>query len=152
MPNVRSAETDLDRTDLDRCGDVWCPCARGGECEIRSALPPMYYACEIRHVAFMFPNVDPREGCPRYELIVIDYVRNRRFNIGFTIDPRVASRIAFGPRSNRSVIPRALLADMNDECEVKLWRSIKRESPGTYLEARALGWVPECLTRDDLTR
>ena len=87
----------------------------------------MYYACEFGSVGWA--------GCLRYELVAIDHERDRQFVIGFTIDPTIANRFLAGAR--------AYVAAMHDGCEARMWRAIKQESPGTFLEARALGWVPE---------
>ncbi len=89
----------------------------------------MYYACEFRKSAL---------GEPRFELVVIDRKRNAQFMIGFTIDRACASLFVLGPRR--------YLETMHDGCEARMWRAIKRESPGTFLDARARGWVPEVVT------
>ncbi len=82
-----------------------------------------------------------RERSERYMLAVIDFERDQKFAIYF--EPlNLPGGHAF--EVERAALHRSSLAE--------LWREIKKQSPGTYLDAKARGWVPEDVTRYDIAR
>ncbi len=84
----------------------------------------LYYALEFAR---------PSDEHPRFDLVVIDYDRGQRFSCGVTYDPSAAKLFTPGAQ--------AFLEMLERRCESRLWSGIKQESPGTFLEARSLGWL-----------
>lgn len=74
----------------------------------------------------------------RYVYVVIDREREEQFEVGFELT-RAQIR--------ESVID--LRAHWARTAERNLWLGVKRESPGTYLDAVAVGWVPVDVTGRD---
>lgn len=81
----------------------------------------MKYACYL---------VDERFG-RLYEYAVLDRERRLKFALSFQVPPAVEKHAVIDVR-----------ARMAEFYERKLWAGIKIESPGTYLDAKARGWLP----------
>ena len=91
----------------------------------------------IRYACFFAPS---HFGGGHYEYVVNDRDRDVRFSIGFeTMTPIDGASYVDERRAHAR------------QCERDLWRGVKRESPGTYLDAKAMGWVPEDVTRFDFS-
>lgn len=77
---------------------------------------------KIRYLCY----VDKTPFGPRYSYAVSDVERGIVFEIGFTAS---------------SVIREDMRPNEDARCVRDLWRHIKRESPGTFLDAKAMGFV-----------
>ena len=73
-------------------------------------------------------------GRMHYEYFVRDLERGQDFAIVFEVTELEMSEGTMNPRRRWAMY-----------CEEKLWMGIKVASPGTYLDARALGWTPGAL-------
>lgn len=82
--------------------------------------------------------LESRFGGSRYEYAVIDRERGQQFAVGYEISKEELQSSYVDPRSLRDA---RLVRD--------LWRRIKEESPGTFLDARARGWVTQSESVDE---
>jgi hypothetical protein len=77
------------------------------------------------------------DQAPRYMLEVRDYDRSAKGEVfAVYFEPPFDARTHIDLR-----------AAQHDRAEYELWSGIKMASPGTYLEAKDRGWVPESVTK-----
>ncbi len=92
------------------------------------------FAPRIRYLMFF-------DESGRYELAVIDRARGENFAIAFRIP--YSGGLAFDWKKLRQ--------HQHDHHERRLWMGVKEHSPGTYLDACELGYVPPLYGPDPIS-
>ncbi len=74
--------------------------------------------------------VEPIDIGTRYVYRLVDLERGQNFEVAFIIDKHAFAFSYIDPRPYE-----------DERCIFNLWEGLKRNSPGTFLDARNRGWV-----------